>query len=87
MLNISRESVMRNKVNSLDEECIEKARVKALRAYTRSSTGWRGVGDKYGISHTYIYSMVMYGIVPRNPDIRVMIKLPRKLPSEVARSQ
>jgi hypothetical protein len=78
---------MKNNVNPLDEECIEKARVKALRAYARSSSGWRGVGDQYGISHTYIYSMVMYGIVPRNPDIRVMIKLPRKLPSETARSR
>ncbi len=65
----------------VDDECIERAKNRVLRAYSRFGN-WRKVGQYFGVHHTYAWKLGLHGVVPPNPDTRRKLGLPRVLPSE-----
>ncbi len=66
----------------LDAPIIVRAQNRVLRAKKRLRT-WRAVGEFFGLKHhRYAYDLGMYGIVPKNAEIRRKLKLPRVMPSE-----
>ena len=64
-----------------NERIIARAVRKLKKAYLRHCA-WRGVAQEYGVNVSYIFRLCEYGMVPRNPDIRYKLGLPRVLPSE-----
>ena len=68
-------------VNAKDAQCIERAQKALKKAYIRH-VSWRGVAQEYGVNQSYIWRLVTNGMVPKNPDIRYRLGLPRVMPSE-----
>lgn len=68
-------------VNPLDEAKVRKAQNAMLQAKKRLGN-WRAVGIKYETHHRYCWDLAYHAAVPRNPDIRRKLGLPRVLPSE-----
>ena len=64
-----------------DGKCIARA-VKALKKAYLRHTSWRMVAQEFGVNQSYIWRLVTNGMVPKNPDIRYRLGLPRVLPSE-----
>lgn len=64
-----------------DVECIARAQKRLKKAYLRY-VSWRGVAKECGVNVRYVWALVQLGQVPRNPDIRAAIYLPRVMPSE-----
>ena len=82
-------------VKLVDVPKVAKAQNAILRAYRRLSRkgvfntqtgrmmhGWRGVGFILRVNHRYAWDLALNGVVPKNPEIRVKLGLPRVLPSE-----
>lgn len=68
-------------VRAKDGQVIERAVNRLKKAYLRH-VSWRGVAGECGVNVRYVWALVQRGQVPRNPDIRAAIGLPRVLPSE-----
>jgi hypothetical protein len=64
-----------------DVECIARAQKRLKKAYLRH-VSWRGVAGECGVKVRYVWALVQRGTVPKNPDIRAAIYLPRVMPSE-----
>jgi len=64
-----------------DERVIARAQKRLKKAYLRR-VSWRGVAQEVGVNVSYIFRLCEYGTVPRNPDIRYKLGLPRVMPSE-----
>lgn len=64
-----------------DGECIARAQKRLKNIYMRH-VSWRGVAQEVGVNVSYIFRLCEYGTVPRNPDIRYKLGLPRVMPSE-----
>lgn len=64
-----------------NERVIARAVRKLKKAYLRHCA-WRGVAQENGVNVSYIFRLCEYGTVPRNPDIRYKLGLPRVMPSE-----
>lgn len=64
-----------------DGECIARAQKRLKNIYLRH-VSWRGVAQEVGVNVSYIFRLCEYGTVPRNPDIRQRLFLPRVMPSE-----
>jgi hypothetical protein len=71
----------KNDARAKDEQVIERAQKRLKKAYLRLPS-WRMVAQEYGVNVSYIFRLCEYGVVPRNPDIRYRLGLPRVLPSE-----
>jgi hypothetical protein len=71
----------RNDARAKDEQIIARAQKRLKKAYLRLPS-WRMVAQEYGVNVSYIFRLCEYGMVPRNPDIRFRLGLPRVLPSE-----
>jgi hypothetical protein len=69
------------KRNDLDAPLIVRAQNRILRLKRKYKT-WRGVANSLGLNWKYIYALSIYGIVPKNPDLRRALRLPRVMPSE-----
>ena len=64
-----------------NERVVARAVRKLKKAYLRH-VSWRGVAQEVGVNVSYIFRLCEYGTVPRNPDIRYKLGLPRVMPSE-----
>jgi hypothetical protein len=69
------------KTNDLDVPLIVRAQNRILRAKRKYKT-WRGAANSYGLNWKYVYNLAVFGTVPKNPDLRRALKLPRVMPSE-----
>ncbi len=64
-----------------DGQVIKRAQRRLKKAYLRH-VSWRGVAGECGVNVRYVWALVQMGQVPRNPDIRAAVGLPRVMPSE-----
>jgi len=65
-----------------DDECIARAQNRLKKAYLRH-VSWRGVAAEFGgYNVRYVWALVQRGEVPRAPEIRAALGLPRVMPSE-----
>ena len=71
----------RNAARAKDEQCIERAQKRLKKAYLRHSS-WHGVAGERGVNVQYVWRLAVMGVVPRNPEIRAALFLPRVMPSE-----
>jgi len=71
--------------NPEDVQILERAQIRLIGLYTRwqKKGGWRKVANYRDLLNvSYVYNFAVNGIVPKNPDIRRKLYLPRVLPSE-----
>lgn len=75
------DNMPQNEVLTPNERVIARAQKRLKKAYLRH-VSWRGVAQEVGVNVSYIFRLCEYGTVPRNPDIRQKLGLPRVMPSE-----
>lgn len=64
-----------------DDEVIERAQNMLKNIYMRH-VSWRAVAVERGVNVRYVWELATRGTVPRNPDVRQAVFLPRVMPSE-----
>lgn len=68
-----------------DGQVIQRAQIRLIGLYDRfrKKGGWRALAEYRKVSNvSYVYNFVNRGVVPKNPDLRRKLFLPRVLPSE-----
>lgn len=72
-------------INDLDFPTVVRVQAKLLRKYTVLGS-WRAVQKDLKLSNVrYVFEFALYGIVPKNPQVRRRLGLPVRLPSERSR--
>ncbi len=74
-------NTVRSDARAGDEQVIERAVNRLKKAYLRH-VSWRGVAKERGVNVQYVWSLCQRGVVPRKPEVRAALFLPRVMPSE-----
>ena len=74
----------RSDARAEDEQVIARAVNRLKKAYLRH-VSWRGVAKERGVNVQYVWSLCQRGVVPRKPEVRAALFLPRVMPSERTR--
>lgn len=76
-----KDNIVRSDARAEDEQVIERAVKRLKKAYLRH-VSWRGVAKERGVNVQYVWSLCQRGVVPRKPEVRAALFLPRVMPSE-----